>query len=184
MNQLLWGLKQTLSCLKIFDRRSRNQAPTCHLSRSLIQNITSSDFPCAVISVNRWRQLWSAWRYAVPHNLPRALRKICTMRTGELERARRVQFTDLRSWGLAPWMGLTLWQPHLARLSRECLYIHSTGNCSASENMYILISFKWDFGLNWPECKIITNHKRIFFLISQTLRGLGLLFRLYTTGGG
>ena len=28
------------------------------------------------------------------------------------------------------------------------------GNCSPSENAYFLFSFKYDFGLNWSECKI------------------------------
>ena len=27
-------------------------------------------------------------------------------------------------------------------------------NCSPLENIYFLISFKYDFGLNWSECKI------------------------------
>ena len=33
-----------------------------------------------------------------------------------------------------------------------------------------LCIFKWDFGLNWSECKIITKYKRIFavFRISRT----------------
>ena len=31
------------------------------------------------------------------------------------------------------------------------------GNCSPSENMYFLISFKCDFDINWSECKISIN---------------------------
>ena len=37
------------------------------------------------------------------------------------------------------------------------------GSCSPSDNMYFLISLKWDFGFNLSEYKQITNYNDFFF---------------------
>ena len=59
------------------------------------------------------------------------------------------------AWGVATPMCVLGWGNSMwGRVKR---------NCSPSENMCFLISFKWDFGLNWSECKIITNYKYVLF---------------------
>ena len=63
-----------------------------------------------------------------------------------------------------------------------CIEENCSVQCSPSENMYFFISFKWDFGLNWSECKIITNCKIIYFSF-QPCADLHHFFASNTGGG-